>query len=602
LLALLDTFNRQRLIDGGGAYKTPYHYNAVLSGVVQETGRNYLNAYDLQPDAEVLERLRLWTKYFGRLQQPSGSWCNFRRNELGFTGGFSLWGSRFLENTSAPWLPFFARLRQFDNDPASRALARAMEERAVSWFRNNTLRTGFGELLHQQTDPGDMAHCAVNQIEYVLYVLRHAPPSQRDLVMANDLMRRIEDLFITWDAIPLTAGGSLTMGESLYAVEALCYLEFYALTGDPLAIAKSEALAASYLQRADPWTGSDGMFYNRFKQETDDPDWIVRWVKRYRELKADPPAAIPERHLTLTLDRLFDGADRLVLDLAIRDGRVTQALARTPTQDGPGMNFHQPGRLHTRAGKPLFHVANAADLRLTATGLAGTLKLGDTSIAVDVKREHLRGWRGTWKAGTAQGRVEGVTVADVEINGPQQIFIQINEALSGGEAWQTWALAGAVLPASTATFLNPNAGWTAQPRLIDCALKDDSFTMTLEADATWHGVAEVQYSDGKGTGVYTTTPDSPQALLANWEIEGKAFNLEFGLNPQAGDWDPAKPVAYTTTWKAITPGKYRVACTGQRLGNLLYGTAEVTGPDGTKTTRQFLGDVEAVKTTATTKP
>ena len=618
-LRLLDTFNKQRLLDVNGAFKTPYHYNAVVSGVVQETGRNYLNALDIQFDAEVVDRLRLWLRYFGRLQQPSGSWCISERAALGCSGGYSLWGSRHLENTSAPWLPFMARLRRFDDQIETRSLARAIEERASSWVRNNTLRTGFGEQMHQQTDPTDMAHSAQNQIEYVLYVLRHAPPSKRDLVMASDLMRRIEDLFITWDALPLTGGGAFTFGPSLPAVEALCLLELYTLDGDPALLAKSEALAASYLQRADPWNGSGAdpmtggfsLSYNRFLQETDDPEWIVRWVQLHRALTKAPPAAIPERHLTLTCDRLIDGVDRVVLDLAIADGKITQALARTPTWDGPGANFHQPGRLHTRPGKKLFHTVDATGLAITPDGISGQVMLtlhdpqgGEArrlTVEVTAKRQHVRGWLGTWKQGPSGGRVEGRTVADAPATGAQQIFVQVHEALAGGEAWQTWSLAGAVLPAvgtaTAATFINPNAGWTAQSTVSACSLNDADFSMTMDAEVTWQGVAELEYVKGelpKATANYKTTPESAQALLANWEIPGKGFTLEFPLQPTKGDWDPAKPVAYTTTWKPVTAGKYRLKCDGKRLGHILYGTAIVTGPDGKETARQFLGDVESI--------
>jgi hypothetical protein len=617
-LRLLDTFNKQRLLDAIGDFKIPHHYNVVLNGVVQETGRNFLNAIEVQPDPVVLERLRLWTRYFGRLQQPSGSWCISSRAAFSCTGGFSLWGSRFLENTSASWLPFLARLRQFDDQADARALDRAMEERAASWVRNNTLRTGFGEQMHQQTDPSDMAHSAQNQIEYALYVLRHAPPSQRDVVMASDLMRRIEDRFITWDAIPLSSGGGFTFLQSLPAVEALCLLELYALDGDPVLLAKSEALAASYLQRSDPWTGSDNcqmssngsLFFNRFKQEHNDPEWIVRWVKLHRQLAKTPPAAIAERHLTLTLDRIIDGVDRVVLDLGIQGGKVVQSLARTPTWDGPGANFHQPGRLHTRPGKVLFHGVDATALAITPEGLSGQVKLslknpqGDetrsVTVAMSAKRQHARGWLGTWKQDKTEGRVEGRTLADVPTAGTQQIFVQVNEALTGGEAWQTWALAGAVLPpsgpATGTAFLNPNSGWSAKATVNACALTSETFTMTLDSTVTWDGVAELAPPDSNCHVLYKTTPDSPQACLANWEFPGKEFRLGFPLQPAKGDWDPAKPVTYTTTWKAVTAGKYRLQLTGKRLGNILYGKATITGPDGKETARQFLGDVESIKT------
>ena len=622
-MRLLNTYVEQRNKEQFGFFKTPYHYNVALGGVAQETGRNLLNVLDLQPNSEILDRLRLWTRFFARLQQPSGSWTISHRDMLGCIGAYALSGSFFLDQPSTPWLPFLARLRQHDHDPTFRALERGLEEKAVSWVCNNMLRTGFSENVQQQTLSNDNGHTAVNQIEYALYVLRHAPPAQRDVVMATDLMRRIEDLFITWDTHPLTRGMNLTFDRSLYAVEALCFLELYALTGDQLMRTKSEALVSTYLQDSDPWHGSKGGFlsktgYDRFLQETDDPDWIVRWVERDRELRTTPIAAVPEKHLTVTLDQLIDGIDRVVIDLALSDGKVTQALARTPTWDGPGINFYQPGTVHTRLGKAFYHSVDASGLKLSAEGLSGLVKLtlkppqGEQLISltaeISAKRHALRGWRGTWKQDNNQGRVEGVTLVDAVVKGPQQIFVKVNEALSGGEAWQNWALAGAVLSstgsATGATLINPNAGWTAQSTgLNDCALNGDTFTMTLDSEVTWHGVAERTPPDNYQRSLYKTTPESKEALLAHWEIpvngtppynKGEvSLSCRF-LKAGTGDFPADGKLIYQTDSKPIVPGKYRLKLEGKRLGNILYGKATITGPDGKETARQFLGDVEAV--------
>ncbi|GDY12875.1 hypothetical protein LBMAG53_17530 [Planctomycetota bacterium] len=620
-MRLLNTYVDRRMKEQNEPYfKLPYHYNVGLNGVVQETGRNFLNVLDLQPNTELLDRMRLWTRFFSRMQQPSGSWTISYRGMLGCTGGYSLGGSFFLDQPSTPWLPFLARMRQHDNDPTFRAMERAIEEKAASWVLNNTLRTGFSENVQQQTLSNDNGHTVPNQIEYVLYVLRHAPPVQRDVVMATDLMRRIEDLFISWEAHAKTRGGNFTFERSLYPIEALCFLELYALTGDPLMRAKSEALVSTYLQDSDPWNGSNGlsgltskMNYDRFIQETDDPDWIVRWVHRDRELRATPPSAAPEQHLTVTLDQLIDGIDRVVLDLALADGRVTQALARTPTWDGPGINFYQPGTVHTRPGKAFFHSVDASGLKLSAEGLSGTVKLtlkppqSDTLISmiaeISAKRHALRGWRGTWKQDNNQGRVEGVTLVDAVVKGPQQIFVKVNDALSGGEAWQNWTLAGAVLPstgsATGATLINPNAGWTAQATgLKDCILNGDTFTMSMDGEVTWHGVAErIPKDETQTTYTYKTTPESNQALLAHWELSINKNNSSLYcpfLKPGTGDLSADGKLIYQTDSKPVTPGKYRLKLDGKRLGNILFGMATITGPDGRESVRQFLGDVESI--------
>jgi hypothetical protein len=385
---------------------------------------------------------------------------------------------------------------------------------------------------------------------------------------------------------------------------------------------KSEALISSYLQRNDPWNGSNNAIYNHYMYESDDPMWIVRWVKRDRELRASPPASVAERHLTMTLDRLIDGADRLVLDLVVADGQITQALARTPTWDGPGINFWQPSRVHTRSGKALFHTVDVSALKLSPAGMTGSVKLTLTppqgteirnlTVEVNAKRKFQRAWQGIWKRGKEQGRVEGITLVDPEMKGPQQIFVQVNEALSGGEAWQNWALAGAVLPASGSatapTFNNPNAGWTAEiSGLKDCTLSADTFTMTMDSEVTWHGVAE-RVMTTKATCTYVTTPESKQALLGYWEVPiltrkhptypytaFLSFN-GFKPRPEIGDISPENTLVYDTSWKNVIPGKYRMQFNGKRLGNVLYGTCISTGADGKASTRQFLGDVETIRT------
>ena len=628
-LRLLTTLNHEHRLkqDGKGFFKAPLHYGASWSVIPTESGRNFLNSLDVQPDAEILDRLRLWTRYYTRWQSPSGSFpVNPGYEGFSCYGDYALTGTWFLEGPSSPVLPFMARLRQHENSPTYRAAARAIEERAVEFFRNNTLRTGIIENMQPQTICNDGGHTFANQAEYAIYVLRHAPPAQRDAVMVSDLLRRIEDLFFTWYPIPLrdNSAWSIHMARSIYPIQALGLLELYALTGDPLLRFKSEALISSYLQRSDPWNGLDLIISNRIEIEGDDPMWIVRWVKRDRELRASPPTPVAERHITMTLDRLIDGADRVVLDLAVADGQITQALARTPTWDGPGINFWQPGRVHTRPGKALFHSVDTSALKLSPTGITGIVKLTLTppqgteirnlTVEVNAKRKFQRAWQGSWKTGKEQGRVEGITLVDPETKGAQQIFVQVNEALMGGEAWQNWALAGAVLPASGSatapTFNNANAGWTAEASgLKDCALTADTFTMTMDSEVTWHGVAERVMSKDKSSCRYVTTPESKQALLGYWEIPitrskckpPYASNVYLNFNgfnprPEVGDISPEDKFVYDTSWKNVTPGKYRLQFNGKRLGNVLYGTCISTGPDGKASTRQFLGDVETIRT------
>jgi hypothetical protein len=619
--------NRHLGTDAHGPFKAPYHYNKAFGAGVQTYFREHLNIQEILPDPAALERIRLWTRYFARLQQPSGSWPIIEgRGSLNMSGAYSLWGSHHLDNPSSPWMNYCADYRRLEGDFALRALSRAMEERAVCWFRNNTLRTGISEKMQQQTDGNDMAHSAAHQVEYLLYVLRHAPPSQRDVVMASDLLRRIEDLFILWSPTPVTMGTTNSFNEAIEAVAALSWLELYALTGDPLMKAKSEAMAMGNLRRTNPIHGNDALGYTRFFHENK-PYWIVRWARRYEEVCKKPPVAIPNRHVSLTLDRLIDNTDRLELDLLVKDGRITATLARTPTWDGPGMNFHQPGRLFTRPGKALFHSVDVAGLKVGADGISGAITaqltppqggpVRSVTVSINAKRHALNGWRGRWKLDQAEGRVEGLNLEDKPVAGNRQISVQIQEALAGGEAWQNWALASAMLDENgkvTAGALNnANTGWTAPTATVSaCTLTDDAFAMTMEAEVAWHGMAE-SYRTGIATSttpetkqcetIFKTTPDSPQALLADWMIPGQSgteveLRLHFDLRPELGDRRRDEPLVYQSPHKPVTPGRYKFDLKGQRLGNLFYGAAEITGPDGKKATRQFLGDVETVRITS----
>jgi hypothetical protein len=621
--------NRDRHLatDGHGPFKIPYHYNKAFGAGVQTHERWHLRIQEVLPNPAALERIRLWTRYFARLQQPSGSWPIIEgRGSLNMSGAYSLWGSHHLENPSGAWMNYCADYRRLEGDFALRALSRAMEDRAVCWFQNNTLRTGFGEFMQQQTDGTDIRHSAAHQVEYLLYVLRNAPPAQRDVVMASDLLRRIEDLFTLWSPTPVTLGSSNSFNESIEAVLALGWLELYALTGDPLMKAKSEAMAMGNMRRANPIHGNDTLGYNRF-HHTNDPYWIVQWARRYEAVCKKPPVAIPNRHVSITLDRLIDNADRLELDLLVKDGRIAAALARTPTWDGPGMNFHQPGRLFTRAGKALFHNVDVAGLKVGADGITGAIAAQLTppqggpvrsiTVAINTQRHALNGWRGRWKTDQTEGRVEGLNLEDKPVAGNRQVSVQIQEALTGGEAWQNWASAGAMLDGTgkvTAGALNSaNTGWTAPTATVSaCTLTEDAFAMSMEAEVAWHGMAE-SYRTGIATSrtpeekqcetIFKTTPDSPQALLADWMIPGRSggeveLRLHFNLRPEIGDRSRDEPLVYKSPSRPVTPGRYKVDLKGRRLGNLLYGTAEVTSPDGKKTSRQFLGDVEAINNTA----
>jgi hypothetical protein len=604
-LANMRSHHRQWLKVKIGYFKLPY--GGMVQTPFQTAGyycRSLLDGIELEDNPSALERLQLWCRYFARLQQPSGSWTyTLSRSELDFTGGFSLWGSAWLDLNAGVWLSTLSRLRSFEPDPVNRAQYRAMEEKAAAWFMHNSMRSGTGENLVGQTDADTPHFHEVILIRYLEHVLAgYAPPLQSDPVMAHDLLSYLEDVRVGWGPIP-----SAHENANRYAmVMAQGFLEWYALTGDPLALAKSEALATGYCMNRDPVMGCLGNTYNRRDPEDDEPGHGVRWMERYTQVTKNPPTAIADRHLSLTLSRVIDGADRIVLDLEMDQGKVVKALARTPTWDGPGADHTQPGRLHTRPGKALYHGVDAKGLTLNKDTLTGEVAVtlqppqGGTPITMRLKlkadRTAPRLWQGQWQADQRRDVVSGLTVADAVISQPAQVCVKIQEALSGGEAWQTWALAGFVLnkdgTATAPALVNPNAGWSASSTIANVRLDQQGMQMTLNADVIWHGVAEVEkWLYPKTTATYKTTPDGKEALLANWIHPIADSRRMGGVN---GD------LVYATTWKQVTAGAYRLELKGERLGNLLYGIAEITAPDGKKDTRQFLGDVEAIKTPSAT--
>jgi hypothetical protein len=616
--ALADTLAIRQIEDDAiGDFKTAYHYWGFSCGAATHTGRNLLNLIGDRSVPPVVERLGLWTRFFGRLQQPSGSWTLNERGKLMCNGNIGMGGNHYPDQNAAPWLSLLARYRQVESDPAQRALARALEDKALAWVRHNSLRTGYWENIWMNS-PGNHWNQIQIAVEYPLYDLFHAPAANRDPMMIADLLRWQEDLWINWEYPDLRLRlESNTFGWCIESILALSYLELYALTGDPLALARSEALASHYLARADVVRGHGHIFFGSNgtagQSEGDDPDFIVRWAQRYRQLKAQPPAAIPERHLSLTLDRLLDGRDRVVLDLAVQDGRIIRALARTPTWDGPGENITQPGRLHWRAGKALFHRVDVSSLKLDANGVSGPVRLWlkepqagtvrEVGVELQVARRWTSGWQGRWMAGKESGRVSGLTIADLATTGPVQLAVRIPDALVGGEAWQNWVSVSADPATSKAVVLNPNAGWSAETKLPAGKVGAEDISLSLETTVTWQGVAEIEFDKkfGRAAGAYKTAPDDRTALLANWAMNEETRKLcaSHFYNPgfkadRPGDMDVAAGYEYKCPYRPVNPGSYRFGLTGHRLGDIVFGTATVTGPDGKARTCQFLGDLTTI--------
>jgi len=610
---LADSLATRRLADDESLFfKTPFNYGIFTCGMVDHSGRNLLNLIGDRPNSAVVDRLGTWVRFFARLQQPSGSWTFSFKGRLSCFANIGLGGVHYPDQNSASWLPFLARYRRVESDLAQRALARAMEDKAQAWVRHNSLRTGYWENIWQNS-PGNHWNSMTMALEYLLYDPFHAPAANRDPMMQADLLRWQEDHRVHWNSLTPTAGSDGSFGGCIDAVLALSYVELYAQTGDPLALARSEALAGRYLANQDLIRGSTLIFFlGQGSHEGNDSDYIVRWARRYRQMKEQPPTAIPERHLSLTLDRVIDGSDRVVLDLAIRDGRIVRALARTPTWDGPGENSFQPGRLHWRAGKALFHRVDIAGLKLDKQGLTGQVRLWlkepqaetvrEVQADVQINRRWTRGWQGRWTAGKESGRISGLTVEDAAITGPVQLAVRIPDALGGGEGWQNW-VSVMVDPASNrGQVLNPNAGWTAETKIGEVKLGEAGVDLNLEATIAWHGVAEIEFGKGYGRacGIYKTKPEDRTACLSGWAMDAETKKLEVSdfYNPgiktdRPGDMNAAAGYEYKCAHRPVTAGAYRFQLKGEWLGDIIFGTAQVTGPDGKARTCQFLGDREA---------
>lgn len=611
-LVLADYFTKVLQWDADQPLGIQQGYKAMYFGAAQDWGRAVLDDFEVTKAEDRLALVRTAFDRLYRLQQPSGSWALMWDREPWpkWSGSFTMWNTAWLDHNGAAYALPFGRYRKLSGD--HRYLD--AELKAVRWVLRNSLRTGYWETQAQQGDPGynrPTAHTMA--LDFLLYLLEQAPADQADSVLAEDVMRYLEDQFISWDRVPAVSGGTMTDNGILRL--AIVSLLLHQRTGKPLHLAKAEALFTAYMLNRDPVSGLTDMRWNRYMSQVDDPAYALRYVELRRQVLAEKPAlaVLGDTPLTLTLDRAAAGSERVRLHLDCRAGKIVQAIATTPTWQTLDIPFTTVSRRHQQEGETLFHAVDASGLKVGPQGVEGSVSVALTApggkpvptvfnlTAAPAQRALV----GTWSQGTATGRVAGEVLSPGVIK-PTHLHLQIAQAVAGGESWQDWALLRTALVDGSATGAvlgNANAGWRASTTACDLRLgADGTFSGSLATDVRWIGFMDNNASDEAKTKEWKSgTLD----WLAYWKLggpgTGRGNEYEPGFRPLPWPEHTKLPgmddkstgqLEYITTSKPVTPGTYRIVFAGRRLGDLVAGTATVDGPDGKKHVSQCFGSVE----------
>jgi hypothetical protein len=564
------------------------------------------------------EMLRQMLQNLTRLQQPSGSFCGASVNHHYpiFSAFGSMFGGSCLDFNSASFLNMAGRLRRGYGCSGE---ALAMELKGQHWMDRNTLRTGWWENQEQQGSSADYAGIAPPSLHrYLEYQLEYALPQIADLDLAETLARQAEDCFVTWTVEPQLSGRvGCGTGDPMTALTRL-FLVLHQRTGDPLWLAKADALFSQRLRDLDPvWGLTSLMFAYHGGASHWDPLEALRYLNLRRQIAAKPPATTPadpaDAHLVLTLDRLLDRAERAVVHMATRGGTVQRAFAVTPSRQPVDIDFTQPGRLHVHADTVLHHPVEAQGLKIGPQGVNGQLTLrlaGEPkplTVTVALTPDY-RVLRGTWTAAGETGRA-ALEIRTDAVAKPRRAHVELCNAVTGGEPWQNWAAAkwdlkpnGAV---AGAWFGNNNAGWSAEVKESSLKLAAGQEEDSLKVEVQWNGVVEgikelfekekpTKHSLPDPGGLFAKEwKEGRRAWLANWELD-KAFRCEgyqAGFKPHPG-YAPDNKLVYQTSYKPVAPGIYAYRFTGQRLGDVLAGVVTITRPDGSTLQTLFLGGVE----------
>lgn len=611
-------------------------------GMVQQTLNDYLSAYEATGRQHLLDEARHWAAVHARLIQPTGSWTwvayfgDFTDEVWSpFINASSFYGRSTMDHNAAPYVSFFGRLRKLTGDDRHRDA----ELKGTHWLMHNSLRTGYWEHQQQQSDSKDSHLANVMAVESLEYLLERAPATVTSVALAEDLARYIEDRWIDWGPLSTVQGGNFfNMGQLPMAVN---YLRLYRATGRPIYRVKAEALFQSYLIDRDPVLGLPARGYlsaplivfERYVSESDDPAWALRYLELRRALDKTPPAKPlpPEnavtvlrlqngvakaepigQHLDMQLKRLPSpvpqrAADSVFVYLDVQGGKVRQAIATTPTWDGPILDYPQPGRLHWQEGMALFHAVDASKLTVGPQGIDGELvvqlkaplpesKPVATTFRIEATLDG-RMWSGRHDGGRVDGELRPPAVAKAG-----RLWFEVDRAVTGGEPWQNWALAQLDLPGAAAvpgraprSLGNGNAGWSAEVQTAEVTLNDTALSGTIKARVNSFGFRDGLKEDAK---YQRAAFDQGLSFLAYWNTSEKFFGKKTGFHKEGKYTMKLTPkplgehIEYVTSSKPVTPGDYEYRITGHRLGDVVSGTVTIKGPDGKEHTCQFLGGVE----------
>jgi len=588
-------------------------YHSFPHGFIEEEMQDILTTFEATGDPRWQETAQHFGGIHARLIQPNGSWTwtinHFDKSIWWpFSNESAYFGREIMDPNAAIYARFFGRLRHLTGDDR----LRDTELKAVHWFMHNSLRNGYWDPGSQQ-GPGMDSLSNATAIECLRYLLEWAPASIANTALAEELARWIEDRFIYWGPVSkIDQGSMVNTGQATMAISYLC---LYRATGKTLYLAKAEALFKGYLIERDPVLGLTKMRYDRYLGELDDPVDALQYVALRRKLvrrPAEAPIVLTADRATvvLTLHHAIEAEFPLVLHLHTQNGKVDRAVALTPTWDGPGIAYTQPGRLHWRDGMVLHHQVDVSTLNADAKGIKGEVVVQLKSPLPDSKPVATTfrieaALDGRMLAGHHDGgRVDGELRPAASAKG-DRIWFEVDRAVSGGEAWQNWALANIDLEAGVAArnpqrlpwqLANGNAGWSAEVQTADLKIVDEKVMGTMRAKVTWFGFRDGLKTDAKA---HEEAWEKGLSFLAYWNTNEKFFGKATPGNPN-GYWAPhifPKPLGEQVEYplaaqQPVLAGVYEYRFAGQRLGDVVAGTVTVKGPDGKERQCQFLGGVE----------
>ena len=638
-------------------------YYSMYFCTVQDWGREVMDDFEATGKMDRLKRLQRSLTLLGRIQQPSGSWTlgsgGFQARSMNspvWAGGFTMWRTAWLDHNSAAYSLGYGRYRHLTGDDSFWDC----EIKANHWLAGNALRTGYWENQIQQGDPGcNRPTTTLFAQDYLLYLLEHAPAEIANLALAEDLARFLEDQFVMWSnyryPVPAILGKGSPAPDNGHLRMAIIWLHLYRQSGKPVYLAKAEAFFTAYMQTRDPVEGLGSIRFNRYQTEEDDPWYALRYLELRQQILAEKPAetSLADATLVVNLNGAADGRERIILHLDCQGGKVARAIATVPTWQPVDIPFTQPGRLHHHEQTQFFHPVDAGKLTVGINGVQGEITVlltpptagavaVPTTFVLDVKPD-ARALSGTWTLGQSTGRVAG-EIRKAAISQAKRLHLEISKAVTGGEAWQNWALARFELTdgkVSASNLGNNNSGWRAVVDSSTLALSRDTVTATMRVTVAWRGfmddsasqaakdaewkngnldwlahwtIGRPRGSPGSRVSIGGRTPGDtfkddvyepgfrPLPWPEHTRIAGEMVGHRDGLMTIPNPWPEGTSVAdmerqggqleYSTSFRPVAAGTYEYRFEVKRTGDVLAGTVTVKGPDGKESVCQCFGSLE----------